>query len=102
MSHLATQQDFAAKVLCDNLIAIATLVARKTHAVPLQRRTNRAYARTVIKPLIPALLLGRASVDILRNALKLIASQTFKYRPGLSKPRPPRPNPNQAMSLKPC
>jgi len=102
LSQLAVQQDFAAKVLYDNLAAIVTLAARKAHEVPSHRRTNRAYALTALKPLIPALLLGRASFDMLQNVITLVASQTFKHRPGQSKPRPARPKPHRHMSFKPC
>lgn len=102
LSQLAVQQDFAAKVLCDNLAAIATLVARKTHDVPPHRRTNRAYAHTALKPLLPVLLLGRGSFDLLHNVIALIASQTFKHQHGLSKPRTSSHKPHRHMSHKPC
>lgn len=102
LSQLAVQQDFAAKVLCDNLAALVTLAARKIHDVPLHRRTNRAYAHTALKPLLPVLLLRHASLDMLQYVVRLIASQTFKHRPGLSRPRAPRPKPHRHMSFKPC
>jgi hypothetical protein len=102
LSHLAVQQDFAAKVLCDNLAALASSNARSTSQLPAHRRINRAYARTALKPLIPALLLGLASAAMLKEVLKLIASQTYKHRPGLSKPRPPKPKPHPALSFKAC
>src|SRR5690606_1703955 len=94
LSHLAVQQDFAAKVLCDNLAALASSHARSAAHLPAHRRINRASARTVLRPLIPALLLGLASAAMLKEVLKLIASQTYKHRPGLSKPRPPKPKPH--------
>lgn len=102
LSHLAVQQDFAAKVLCDNLAALASAAARSNAKLPAHRRINRAYARTALKPLIAVLLLGRASAAMLAAALKQIASQTYKHRPGLSKPRPPKPKPHPAMSFKAC
>jgi len=102
LSQLAVHQDFAAKVLCDNLSAIAIQAARKAHNVPAQRRTNRAYAYTAVTPLLPALLLGRACSVLLAETLRLIASQTYKHRPGLSKPRKPRQKPHRHMSFKPC
>ena len=102
LSHLAVHQDFAAKVLCDNLAAITMQAARKTHDVPEHRRTNRAYTYTAITPLLPALLLGRACSAFLADTLRLIASQTFLHRPGLSKPRKPRQKPHRYMSFKPC
>ncbi len=102
LSHLAVQQDFAAKVLCDNLAALASAEARGSENLPAHRRINRAYARTALKPLIPALLLGLATAAMLKEVLKLIGSQTYKHRPGLSKPRPPKPKPHPALSYKAC
>lgn len=102
LSHLAVRQDFAAKVLCDNLAAAFTSAARAAHESPSHRRTNRAYARSALKPLIPVLLLGNLCAVMLQNTLKLIASQTFKHRPGLSRPRPDRPKPHKHMGYKPC
>jgi len=88
LTHLAVEQDFAAKVLCDNLAALFTSAARATHKVPAHRRTHRACARTALKPLIPALLLGGVGVAMLQNMVKGIAAQNFKHRPGRSRPRP--------------
>lgn len=102
LSHLAVQQDFAAKVLCDNLAALTSAAARSASQLPAHRRINRAYARTALKPLIPVLLLGLATAAMLKELLKLIGSQTYKHRPGLSKPRPPRPKPHPALSFKAC
>lgn len=102
LSHLAAQQDFAAKVLCDNLAALASSNARGAAQLAAHCRINRAYARTPLKPLIPALLLGLASAAMLKKVLKLIGSQTYKSSPGLSKPRPPRPKPHPALSFKAC
>lgn len=102
LSQLAVQQDFAAKVLCDNLEALAAHATRAVHALPAVRRINRAYAHTVLKPLFPALLLGRAAASLLQDALSLIAQHTFTHRDGLSKPRTPRPKPHKFMTQKAC
>lgn len=102
LSHLAEQQDFAARVLCDNLAALASSNARSASQLPAHSRINRVYARTALKQLIAALLLGLASAGMRKESLKLIASRTCKHRPGLSKPRSPRPKPHPALSLKAC
>ena len=102
LSHLAVQQDFAAKILCDNLEALVALTAQEAHDIPPERRINRAYAHTVLKPLLPALILGRAAASMLQDALALIAGRTHKHRPGVSKPRPSRSKPHKHMSQKPC
>jgi hypothetical protein len=98
LTLLAAQQDFAARVLCDNLAAVFALAARETHTL----RTSRAYVSTALKPLIPARLFGHACVVILQNVIKLIASQAFKHRPRLSRPRPDRPKPHKHMGYKAC
>jgi len=102
LTRQVVNQDFAAKVLCDNLEALVALAARQTHPLPEGQRINRAYVHTVMKPLLPALLLGRAATSWLQDALVLIARRTFKYREGLSKPRKPRPKPHKHMTQKPC
>jgi hypothetical protein len=102
LSHQAVLQDFAAKVLCDNLEALITRAARSEHPIAHHRRINRAYAHTVLKPLLPAALLGHAIADLLQQAMKLIVRRTFKHRDGLSKPRKARPKPHKFMALKPC
>lgn len=102
LSHLAVQQEFAVNVLCDNLAAAFTSAGRAAHKLPPHRRTNRAYARTELELLIPALLLGLARVVILQNVAKLVASQTVKHRPRLSRPRPEGPKPHKHMGYKAC
>jgi hypothetical protein len=72
------------------------------HPLAQNRRINRAYAHTVLKPLLPALLLGHAIAELLQQAMELIVRRTFKHREGLSKPRKTRPKPHKFMALKPC
>lgn len=102
LSQLAAMQDFAAKILCDNSQTLASQAAASGAALPADRRINRAYAQTVLKPLLPALLLGRLTVDAFQLALALIARQTYRHRPGRSKPRPKKDKPQRHMSQKPC
>lgn len=102
LSQHAVLQDLAAKVLCDNLQALVTLSAHARHDLPPERRINRAYVHSVIKPLLPSLLLGVAAATSLAHALALIARHTFRHRPGLSKPRKPRPKPHKFMTQKAC
>ena len=103
LSQLAAAQDFAAKIVCDNLQALATAAATTQFPIPPARRVNRAYAHTVLKPLLPSLLLRfTTAVDLLHQAMALIASQTFFNKPGLSKPRKKQPKPHKPMTQKPC
>lgn len=100
LSQLAVLQDFAAKVLCDNLQALTSLAAQAGHDLSGDRRINRAYAHTVLKPLLPALLLGRQAATLLLDALALVARRTFQHQEGLSKPRKPRPKPHKFLTQK--
>ena len=102
LSQLAVEQDVAAKVFCDNLQALVTLEARGSDVLADRERINRAYAHTALKPLLPALLLGKKVAKLLRNVLKLIAKQTYLHRENLSKPRKSRPKPRKHMSQKHC
>jgi len=59
LSQLAGEQDVAAKVLSDNLQALASLEARGNDGLADCHRINRAYLHTALKLLLPALLLGK-------------------------------------------
>lgn len=102
LSQLAVLQDFAAKILCDNLQSLAVRAASLIGPLPPTRRINRTFAHTVLKPLLPALLLGTAAVALLDAALHLIARRTYLHRQGLSKPRKPYVKPHKSMANKPC
>ena len=103
LSQLAAMQDFAAKIICDNLQALATAAAIKDFPIAPTRRVNRGYAHTVLKPLLPSLLLRCAEVaDLLRDALALIARKTFFHKPGQSKARTKQAKPHRSMTQKPC
>lgn len=104
LSQQAALHDFAAKIVCDNLQSLATETALREAALLPTRRINRAAAHSILKPLLPALLLGADIATRLREALRLIAGRTYSHRPGIikSKPRVPRPKSHKSMSQKPC
>ena len=102
LSQLAVMQDFAARVLCDNLQTLTATAAHEQAQLPEHERINHAYAHTALKPLLPALLLGRATAAQLQALLALIASVTYRHRPGASKPRAQQPKPHKSMTQKPC
>jgi hypothetical protein len=78
LSQLAAAQDFAAKILCDNLQALTSAAAVCQLPIRPIRRVNRAYAHSVLKPLLPSLLLRFAcAIDLLGDAIALIACHTF-------------------------
>jgi len=55
-------------VLCDNLQALTTLTAHACHELPTDRRINCAYVHSVLKPLLPSVLLGIAAATSLADA----------------------------------
>lgn len=65
-------------------------------------RINRAYVHTALKPLLPALLLGRSAAKLLLTVLKLVARNTYRHKEGLSKPRKSKPKPHKHMTQKAC
>jgi hypothetical protein len=106
LSQQAVEQDVAAKIVCDNLQALVALTAHAHAGLPENKRINHAYAHTVLKPLMPILLLAKAAGRTLRNmlyrALSLIAAKTYRHRENQSKPRKKRQKPHKAMSQKNC
>ncbi|WP_306659535.1 IS4 family transposase, partial [Massilia scottii] len=102
LSQLAVLQDFAAKVVCDNLQSLIATSAHEQAQLPEHTRINHAYAHTAMKPLLPALLLGTASLAQLQTLLRLIAGVTYRHRPDISKPRAQQPKPHKSMTQKPC
>jgi hypothetical protein len=95
-------QDVAAKVLCDNLQALTALCAHDDADLPESVRINRAYVHTALKPLLPALLLGKRVAKMLRVVLRLVATHTYVHQENLSKPRTPGPKPHKYMTQKHC
>ncbi|MBR7781866.1 IS4 family transposase [Undibacterium luofuense] len=102
LSQLAVMQDFAAKILCDNLQALACLAAISDEPLPEGRRINHSYAHTVLKRILPVLLLTSSASLILKEALLLITSHTYRHQEGQSKPRKSSHKPHKYMSHKAC
>jgi hypothetical protein len=84
LSQLAVLQDFAAKVVCDNLQALTVAASHAQAGLPQTHRINRAYAHTALKPLLPALLLDKAIARQLQQPMDLIAGAIYRHRPGAS------------------
>ena len=102
LSQQAVLQDVAAKILCDNLQTLASLTAHEQATLREIDRINHAYAHTALKPLMPALLLGKKVAKRLRGVLNLIAKQTYLHRENLLKLRKPKPKPHKHMAQRPC
>jgi len=103
LSQQAVVHDVHAKILADNLQALAVSAACDNAQLAPDLRINRAYTHSVLKPLIPGLLLmHRAFLHLLPAALALIAKETATYRPLLSKPRRKRDKPHLHLTQKAC
>lgn len=104
LSQQAALHDFSAKIVCGKLQSLATETALREAALPPTRRINRAAAHSILKPLLPALLLEADVGKRLLDALRLIAGRTYSHRPRIvkSKPRGMRSKPHKSMTQKPC
>ena len=102
LSQQAVVHDVSAKVMCDNLQALTTMTAHASAELPQDQRINRTYVHTALKPLLPALLLGKKVGKLLRNLLALIARKTYRHRANVSKPRNLGQKPHKPMTQKQC
>ena len=104
LSWLAACQDFGAKMVCDNLNALATYLATEHHLAPDSPwRVNRATAFSHLRRLLPRVLAGVISMTA-RIAAQLFAEITKnlqKFRPDRRRPRPARPKPHKSHAYKP-
>lgn len=106
LTHLALQQDFAAKIVADNL---HTLLAAAHEAVAVEpdvipsSRPNRTYAFGTLKPILAGCLLRvRAWVTALRAALDAIVRTRCRIQPGRCYPREKRVKPHAHSNFKLC
>jgi hypothetical protein len=103
LSQQAVVQDVGARIITDNLQALTALTAHDSADLAAADRINHAYAHTALKPLLPALLLGKAAAKkLLRNLLKLIGRETYLHRENQSKERKPGQKPHKNMTQKQC
>lgn len=102
LSQQAVMQDVSAKIVCDNLQALTALSAHSASDLPAHERINRAYVHTALKPLLPALLLGKKVATLLLDLLRLVAQHTYRHRENVAKPRKPGPKPHKPMTQKHC
>lgn len=96
LTYLALQQDFAAKVVADNLhIVLAAAGDPQAMQVEPDSRPNRTYALGTLKPILAGCLLAvRRCLTALRAALEAIALTRCRIQPGRSYPRPKRQKPH--------
>jgi hypothetical protein len=97
LSWLAAQQDFGAKLVCDNLNALIVLATQETCAdhIPENYRINRTYAYACLKRCLPRWLLKAfPSAEQWLTTLTNLAENLCRFVPGASKPRPNHPKPH--------
>lgn len=106
LSWLAAQQDFGAKIVCDNLNALAVRAAEPLipdSPCPQQPsyKINRTYGFALLKRLIPRwLLIELPDLNTLFKVLNELCKQLVRFVPGASKPRPDRPKPHLHIAYK--
>ena len=101
LTHLAFQQDFAAKILADNLQTLLTVGASTEPDDEPTHRPNRTYAIGTLKPLLAGCLLQLAHcLSALPAALAAIAQARCRVQPNRLYPRPPRPKPHLHLAYK--
>lgn len=100
LSWLAAQQDFGAKLVGDNLNALAVYAAQPRDAAATADpapayKPNRTYAFAVLKRWLPRWLMHRLpDLDTLLALFEELLAHVIRFVPGTSKPRPKRPKPH--------
>ena len=105
LTHLAFQQDFAAKIVADNLHGLLSHNPAAIEPDPgtPASRPNRTYAIGTLKPILAGCLLRlRHCLDRLAAALHVIARTRCRVQPGRAYPRPPRTKPHTYSAYKLC
>jgi hypothetical protein len=106
LSWLAAQQDFGAKLVCDNLNALAVFAADPpSNEAPSRHDThyqpNRTYGIALFKRHLPRWLSGQLpDLEALFNVFAELLKHLVRFIPGQSKPRPKRPKPHLYIPYK--
>ncbi|WP_207780508.1 transposase [Pokkaliibacter plantistimulans] len=100
LSQRAVMQDFAARIVCDNLERVVVMFTERQHRIRVGQAINRAYGHMMLRDILPVVL---TAMKWLVEATKQIARCTFTRRPGTSKPRPKdRGKPRKHLTQKTC
>lgn len=101
LSLLAAQQDFAAKILADNLDALTVKEAAEHNGIPDDYKINRTYAFAHLKRCLPRWVLDALpETTQLSSTLAELAKNLIRFLPGASKPRPEHPKPHRKHAYK--
>jgi hypothetical protein len=100
LSWLAAQQDFGAKLVCDNLNALAIYAAQRPDETDasdpaVHYKPNRTYGFALLKRWLPRWLMNQLpNIDTLLAVFDELLQHVIRFVPGKSKPRPTRPKPH--------
>ena len=100
----AAYQDVGAKMVCDNLNALAVHFATELRLPPGSPwKINRTLTFSHLRRVLPRILAGITQITarIASEVFSEIAKNLQKYIPGRSRPRPKRPKPHKFFSYKP-
>ena len=103
LTWLAACQDVGARMVCDNLNALAVYLATD-HLIPTDSpwRINRTQAFSHPRRLLPRILSGRmrASARLVADLFSEIVLNLQKFIPNRSRPRTVRPKPHKSHAYK--
>ena len=105
LSWLSACQDFGAKVVCDNLNALAAWLAHDDRLAPTgdSYKVNRTLAFNTLKVQLGRWLLkALPTARKVASALNEIVKNLQQFRPGREQPRPSRHKPHKYHSIKPA
>jgi hypothetical protein len=100
LSWLAAQQDFGAKLVSDNLNALAIYAAQRPENTDppdadVHYKPNRTYGFALLKRWLPRWLMHRLpDINTLLAVFDELLAHVIRFDPGKSKPRPKRPKPH--------
>lgn len=103
LTWLAACQDVGAKMVCDNLNALAAYLATEQLIEPDSPwRVNRTMAFSHLRRLLPSVLAGvlRMTARMAAELFREITKNLQKFIPGRSRPRPKRPKPRKSHAYK--
>ena len=101
LSWLAAQQDFGAKLLADNLDALAVRAAACLEGIPVNYKINRTYAFAHLKRCLPRwLLVAMPSLAVFSLVAAELARNLIRFKPGDAKPRPAHCKPHRKHAYK--
>jgi hypothetical protein len=103
LTWLAACQDVGAKMVCDNLNALAVYLAAEQHIEPDSSwRLNRTSAFSHLRRVLPRVIAGtiKISAQMTRQLFSEITKNLQKFRPGRSQKRTQGPKPHKSFAYK--